>query len=125
MKKDLNLGQLMDKSNKVTLGFRCTANVKLELAVEAHELGLNLSEYVESLIIARKHRGIEDSFLRTKSLDLENRLKYYENKKLMELYWQNKGKNIEYKDGEGKRTTMLVTEPFHIFEIVMNSFKIN
>ena len=125
MKKDLNLDQLMNKSNKVTLGFRCTANIKLELAVEAHELGLNLSEYVESLIIARKHKGVEDSFLRTKTSEIENRLKSYETKKLMELFWQYKGKYVDYRDGEGNRYSMQVTEPHHIFEIVMNSFKIS
>jgi chromosome segregation ATPase len=49
--KALNLEGLEDEKNKVTIGFKCQAQLKLRLANEATATGLTLSEYVETLIL--------------------------------------------------------------------------
>jgi antitoxin component of RelBE/YafQ-DinJ toxin-antitoxin module len=56
--KALNLEGLEDERNKVTVGFKCQAHLKLTLANEAQEKGLTLSEYVETLVTThiRNHK---------------------------------------------------------------------
>jgi len=39
--KALNLDAIRSSSNKVTLGFKCSPTIKLELARQAQELGIN------------------------------------------------------------------------------------
>jgi chromosome segregation ATPase len=55
--KGLNLEGLEDEKNKVTIGFKCQALMKLRLANEATAKGLTLSEYVETLIMTNGHNN--------------------------------------------------------------------
>lgn len=55
--KALNLEGLEDEKNKVTIGFKCQAQMKLRLANEATAKGLTLSEYVETLIMTNGHNN--------------------------------------------------------------------
>lgn len=55
--KGLNLEGLEDEKNKVTIGFKCQAQMKLRLANEATAKGLTLSEYVETLIMTNGHNN--------------------------------------------------------------------
>jgi macrodomain Ter protein organizer (MatP/YcbG family) len=50
----LQLEGLQYATNKVTLGFKCEARTKIELAQEAQQMGMTLSEYVDTIISTRK-----------------------------------------------------------------------
>jgi hypothetical protein len=83
--KALNLEGLEDAKNKVTIGFKCQAQMKLRLANEATAKGLTLSEYAEALIMTNGHNNqaaekltlndVEIRQLNEQVIDLTNSLK--------------------------------------------------
>ena len=46
----LQLDEIVNYRNKVTLGFKCSPQLKIGLAMEAERFSMSLSEYVESLV---------------------------------------------------------------------------
>jgi chromosome segregation ATPase len=69
--KALNLEGLEDEKNKVTIGFKCQAQLKLRLANEATATGLTLSEYVETLILTNGQNNQASEKLNLKEAEIK------------------------------------------------------
>lgn len=54
----LQLEGLENARNKVTLGFKCDRGTKIQLAHEANQNGMTLSEYVETVISLRHVKAV-------------------------------------------------------------------
>ena len=57
----LQLEGLENARNKVTLGFKCDAGTKIQLAHEANQNQMILSEYVETVISMRHQKAANQS----------------------------------------------------------------
>lgn len=55
MKTEIDYEAIENSTGKITTGFRCEPELKLELANEATELGIKLSEHLENTL-ANRHR---------------------------------------------------------------------
>lgn len=118
--KALQLAGLDAISKKVTIGFKCNPKVKLQLAKDAKNYGLTLSEYVENLVLTHEYGKPEEM---KQVIDLKNALAFYENDFLIGLYRQYKGQELEFKTVEGLDLKIKVNEPRDIYTIIINSFK--
>ena len=119
--KALQLDGLDSISKKVTIGFKCNPRIKLRLAKVANEFGLTLSEYIEALLLdldnAPKKEANEIS-------ELKNKLAFYENDFLKNLFKQYEGKETIFKNPDGDDLKIKVVEAKDIYTIIINSFKI-
>lgn len=122
--KSLNLESLRNAKSKVTLGFKCPAKVKLELANKAVELRISLSEYVESIVLnfyqSKDH--LESSIEELKRLKATKN--FYENGKLKHLFETYKGKSISYKNERGETVGLKLSNITDMYTLIINSFKI-
>jgi hypothetical protein len=118
-RKALNLEGLEVERNKVTIGFKCQAQMKLRLANEASSKGLTLSEYVETLIMTnnQNHQTVENHALQT-------RLNFYEkNSMMVALFDQYKGSNHSIALADGRVLNLKIEEIKDVFTIIINKAK--
>lgn len=134
----LQLEGLENARNKVTLGFKCDASTKIQLAQEASQYEMTLSEYVDT-VIATRHQskavtGTENTSKllaqlekeRLKSRQLGASLNYYEyNPILQDLLKNYQGQTQHYTDSFGQVKTITIKNVADIFAIVINSFQTN
>ena len=103
----LHLDALEFAQNKVTLGFKCSAGTKIQLAQEAQTIGMTLSEYVDTVISSRhslqNHSPRSTSELAPKVemqlkqiQQLETKVSFYENDFLKSAFNQNRGETVTY-----------------------------
>lgn len=137
----LQLEGLENARNKVTVGFKCEPLTKIELAQEAHQCGLTLSEYVETLISLRHTQEVEDSsqlknaneniqllekevFSLETDLDMhKTQLSFYEEDPIMlQLFESYAGQIFNYRTPEGALKTLRIEQVMDIFTILINSF---
>ncbi len=115
--KALNLNTLDQIEYKVTLGFRCSANLKLRLAISAQDYGLSLSEYVESSIL--NFETIKDE-----NENLKKRLSFYENEFLKTTFLKFKNTNVKFKDSKGIQKSHMVNTINDIYTIILQTVKV-
>jgi len=119
--KAFDLDEFNKTNRKVTVGFKCNPMLKLQLANDAKERGLTLSEYVENLLLTLE----ENSELDHKQIDdLSDRLLFYENDKLLKLFRKYNGQEIEFKNADGDSMHVTIREPKDIYTILINSFRL-
>lgn len=97
--KALNIEGLFTKESKVTLGFKCNAKLKLKLALEAQNLNLTLSEYVESIICNHSQYSNSENRTMIETEDIEElkrKIALYENEVMTLWFEQDQGKLISY-----------------------------
>lgn len=127
--KALNLGSLKGKTSKVTLGFKCTPELKLKLADDAQDLGLTLSSYTEYLLEKSLQEASDcsqkQSELFTQLEEHKKQIQFYETPRLKSLFNELSGKEIPYLDINGNRASVLVSSLNDIYTIVINSFQIS
>jgi hypothetical protein len=116
--KELNLEKLLTEKNKITLGFKCSPNLKLKLAQEAQKINITLSEYVESIVEAHDN---EKNQLADKTKEVE----FYENDILKTLFTQNKGKSFDYTNSKGQKDNITIKSIQDVYTILIHSFKIS
>ena len=130
--KALNLGAIMLSQTKVTLGFKCHPNVKLDLAEKAHKLGLTLSEYVENLIM-NSEKLFENFQLQEKeekerltfvNNQQKEKIDFYENDFLKNLYRKYENQMAEYKNENNEVVKLKIADIKNIYSVIINSFKI-
>ena len=129
IKETLNSRTEPKNQNKVTIGFKCRPEIKSTLSNEARQLGITLSEYVESLILnkqeANKLINIESEQNIKTVNELKQKLAFYENNFLTDLFNEHKNKVVIYKNRENKSVELKINEINDIYTILINSFKIN
>lgn len=117
--KALNLDALYSARKKVTLGFKCSPQLKLQLANEAQRLNLTLSEYMES--IAQNY----DETVNHVITQLKGDKQFYENEILLSHFAALKGKVIPLINERGEKTTITINSPKDVYTVLINSFKIS
>ena len=132
----LQLKGLENARNKVTLGFKCDAGTKIQLAQEANQNGMTLSEYVDTVIATRHQkpqssethntskliRQLEEEKRRAKQL--ETNLNYYEqNPVLLSVLEEHQGQEINFTDPFGQRRKINIKSVGDVFAIIINSFQ--
>ncbi len=64
MKTEIDYEAIENATSKITTGFRCDPELKLQLADEATELGISLSEHLENILCNRNAFAIEKAQLK-------------------------------------------------------------
>jgi hypothetical protein len=119
--------------NKVTVGFKCHPELKTALLKEAKQLDISLSEYTESIVLNRQAVNKTESITTNDEIlqyqktieQLKQRLAFYENNLLYDLYNAHKDEVVNYINSEGKTVELKINELTDVYTILINSFKIN
>lgn len=124
--RSLNLDKLSTEKNKTTLGFKCSPKLKLQLATEAQRLNITLSEYVESIV--SNYNGTANQVNQVNQTEtlvnpLKEKLRFYENDILKELFSVNRGKTFDFKNAKGENMTVTVNGLQDVYTLLINSFK--
>jgi hypothetical protein len=119
--KALNLDKLYNTDKRVTLGFKCSPQLKIELAEKAGMKNISLSEYVEGIVV---NLPIRNNNLRKKVEELHNRLEYFEkNPALINLLEQEYGQEHIIKTKDNKEHKIIINDINDVFDVMVNSFK--
>lgn len=126
--KALNLDAIRDSDKKITLGFKCSPALKIQLAQEAEENGLTLSSYTEALIESAEQFISKKSFEEIKKLtksieEHKKKIDFYEAPLLKKLLQDFKDKEISFSDSKGDKTTIKINTIEDVFTIIIQSFK--
>lgn len=121
--RGLDVNALANATAKVTLGFKCEAQLKMDLAIEADRYSMSLSEYVE-VLVARRHENHSENENRGEVERLKKRLVVYENDKLLKLYEKHKGQTIPYKDQIGNEKQIVIGTIQDLYFYIMQSIKL-
>jgi hypothetical protein len=132
----LQLEGLENARNKVTLGFKCDAGTKIQLAKEAFQHGLTLSEYVDTVITTRHQKNQSSVSESTSKLvfqadrdrqqikNLEKKVAFYENdlmKRALNLY---QGQKLNYNALDGTVKSITINSVEDVFTILIHSVKL-
>ncbi len=126
----LQLEGLQFARNKVTLGFKCDAGTKIQLAQEAQQHGMTLSEYVDTLIANRfskqsSYESLTHSERQQKIIrDLEEKVSFYESDILKKAFYAHQGKTITYKNYKGKDEQRTINRIEDVFAVLTNTVKL-
>ena len=132
----LQLEGLQFAQNKVTLGFKCEAGTKIQLAQEAQQTGMTLSEYVDTVISTRHSQGNQGQSKSTSELapklemqkkqiqQLEDKVNFYENDLLKRAFNQHRGKSLPYTNYLGQHTQRTVNQIEDIYLILTDIVKL-
>ena len=128
----LHLDALEFAQNKVTLGFKCSAGTKIQLAQEAQTIGMTLSEYVDTVISSR--HSLQNQAPRSTSelapkvemqqkqiQQLETKVSFYENDFLKSAFNQNRGETITYQNNKGQSVKLTVNRIEDVYTILLNT----
>jgi len=126
--KALNKDILYGIGKKVTLGFKCTPLLKLELIKRSEQVEICLSEYVEN-IVSNSLFGMEQNhpLVIEKNLEIERlkqRLAVYENDRLVDFFQKLKGREIEYVDHDGVEVKEVIKSLKDVYLLVLASFDV-
>ena len=125
--------QTSQNPNKVTVSFKCNAELKTAIIKEAAQLDISLSEYTESIVLNRNEIKEPDSIISNDEVlqhqktinELKQRLAFYENNLLYDLYDALKGEVVTYENSEGETVELSINDLTDVYTILINSFKIN
>jgi hypothetical protein len=117
--KALNLEKLRQTNKRVTLGFKCSPQLKISLANQAESNNMTLSEYVEGLVM---YVDEEHQFLRLRINKLTKEVNFYENQKLNQLFNENKGRLLYYVNTDNEQKEIRIDTIKDLYTILVNSF---
>lgn len=122
--RQLDIEALNNAKNKVTLGFKCDAQVKLELALEAEEKGVSLSQFIETLVLQRKEEKYTQEELDRITNELNDEIVFYEHPKLYQALKLYHGRIITYTNEMGQQVTITVNDIRDVFTIFINHIQL-
>ena len=131
----LHLDALEFAQNKVTLGFKCSAGTKIQLAQEAQTIGMTLSEYVDTVISSRhslqNHSPRSTSELapkvemqRKQIQQLETKVSFYENDFLKSAFNKNRGGTVTYQNNKRQSVKLTVNRIEDVYTILLDSINL-
>ena len=137
--RPLQIEELANAKNKVTLGFKCNAGTKIQLAKEAQQHGMTLSEYVDTLVLLRHQKQTKEESLKSNSVllkaereveslksrvvDLQGRLHFYEgNTLIVDMFNAHRGQKVHLSDEKGKQRSITIDSISDIFTVLIMSF---
>ncbi|MDZ7896636.1 MAG: hypothetical protein U5N85_01205 [Arcicella sp.] len=131
----LQLEGLQFAQNKVTLGFKCDAGTKIQLAQEAQQTGMTLSEYVDTVISSR--HSLQNQAPRSTSelapkvemqqkqiQQLETKVNFYENDVLKRAFQRYKGQVVPYTNHLGQPSQRTVNQIEDVYLILTDIIKL-
>lgn len=134
----LQLEGLENARNKVTLGFKCDAGTKIQLAQEANQNGMTLSEYVETVVSLRHQRTTpapqKSSYTfneweskmnnaKKQTEQVQTQLDFYEKSPLLvELFKSYKGQSVPYLNVQGQKQSIVINQIADVFTVLIHSF---
>lgn len=125
--KALDLDSIIGMNKKVTLGFRCAPEFKVELAKMAYSEGLTLSAYVENILLnysaALSTLQSVLNELKAENKALCDKVKFYESGKLKKMFEMYRGRKVLYNGTDGVKTEISVDRIEDVYTIMVNSFK--
>ncbi len=132
----LQLEGLQNATNKVTLGFKCDAGTKIQLAQEAQQIGMTLSEYVDTLIASRKSKtqtslsntselAAKIDFQQREIQNLRKKVGFYENDLLKKAFQTRQGQRLEYKNIHGEKVSKTINQIEDVYTILLDSVKLS
>jgi hypothetical protein len=120
--KALNLEKLRYTNKRVTLGFKCSPQLKLDLAKKAELRKITLSEYVEGLVVNLPQKSNEQ---RKEINELYESLNHYEdNQVLKNILTKEFGKEYKIITQDKKSLKIKINSVKDVFDVLVNSFKI-
>lgn len=131
----LQLEALQYAQNKVTLGFKCEAGTKIQLAQEAQQIGMTLSEYVDTVISSRhslQSQGSKSTSELAPKIEqqkrqiqqLEGKVNFYENDLMKSAFAKYRGKTVPYNNSYGQPVQRTVNQIEDIFLIMNDIIKL-
>ncbi len=134
----LQLDEIANSRNKVTLGFKCSPQLKIGLAQEAQGFSMSLSEYVEAIVENRETQNqysqpsqVNDSEaiiwqLKSQVKELTRKLAFfYEEPMMKRAYLNNQGKIIPYIDKDGIPRKDAITSIEEVYKILFKTNKLS
>jgi len=110
----------------VTLGFRCSPELKSSLSLKASDNNITLSQFVNQLVsnadILHQELVKRVSQLDLEKQSLEKKISKYETPELMGLFAKCKGERAKFKDSNGVSKEVVVNTIFDLQEIITKSF---
>lgn len=135
----LQLEGLENARNKVTLGFKCDAGTKIQLAQEANQNQMTLSEYVETVVSMRHQKPVATTSSKSNDLlsewesklnnakkqteQVQRQLDFYEKHPLiLELLKAHRGQTTSYLNEKGKPQNIVINQVSDVFTVLIHSF---
>jgi len=131
----LQLEGLQYAQNKVTLGFKCEAGTKIQLAREAQQIGMTLSEYVDT-VISTRHSQQSPSSKSTSELapkvemqknqikQLEAKVNFYENDVLKRAFQIYQGQTLPYTNYLGQQVQRTINQIEDVYMILTDTVQL-
>lgn len=131
----LQLEGLQYAQNKVTLGFKCEAGTKIQLAREAQQIGMTLSEYVDT-VISTRHSEQSPSPKSTSELapkiemlkiqlkQVQEKVNFYENDTLKRAFQTYRGQTMPYTNYQGQSVQRTINQIEDIYIILTDTVKL-
>ena len=135
----LQLEGLENAHNKITLGLKCDAGTKIQLAQEANQSQMTLSEYVETVVSMRHQQGSQNVSQRSgftfneweskvnnarKQVEqVQRQLDFYEkHPMILELFKAYRGHTTSYLNEKGKFENIVINQVSDVFTVLIHSF---
>jgi hypothetical protein len=122
--RQLDVEAIAQSKNKVTLGFKCEPQLKMDLAMEAERYGMSLSEYTE-VIVGKRHNQTKPLNSNEETQSLKAKLSFYENDFLKKALVTYKGRIVDYKDSFGHDRRIQIDKIEDVFTVIINKAKLS
>lgn len=132
----LQLDEIVNSRNKVTLGFKCSPQLKISLAQEAQGFSMSLSEYVEAIVENRNAQNqiqqlnqvnnteAEVWQLNAQIKELTRKLSFYYEEPMMKQAFQTyRGQIVPYTDRDGIPRRDAITTMEDVYKILFKTNK--
>ena len=116
---------LINQDHKVFVGFKCNPSLKLALCEQAEKMGVTLSSHVETIVSTYKNNETDVKDMSGQVRSMQERIDFYENAFLKELYKKYKGQSIQFRNREGEKVTITIRNITDVYTIIINSFTID
>ena len=130
----LQLEGLQYAQNKVTLGFKCDAGTKIQLAREAQQIGMTLSEYVDTVISTRHSQqqspkstselAPKVEMQKTQIKQLEAKVNFYESDILRKAFQAYQGQTLPYTNYLGQPVQRTVNHIEDVYLILTDTVQL-
>ena len=94
------------------------------LCEQAEKVEVTLSSHVETIVSTYKNKEDEVKDLSELVKKLKDKVGFYENSFLRQLYDQHKGQSITLLNRDNQKITITIQDITDVFTIIINSFKI-
>lgn len=135
----LQLEGLENARNKVTLGFKCDAGTKIQLAQEANQNAMTLSEYVETVVSLRHQKAANSTqqkpnyslneweskvnHARKQLEQTQMKLDFYEKDSILNYFLESyRGQTLEYPTAQGQKKAIKIQQVADVFTVLVHSF---